>query len=185
MSFHILEEEPNRPNCRDSSSYIRPKVSGVLFSFPLTGIAKRLAGITPNDSVYSAVKLFCREGFKIRPNRSWIHLTRFDLRNQVCTCEHFDLHIAFCGNCSSRKSDSEFKSTISRAKTDNALCFGIIHIVDPLSYLSLYVSFISFSSIMTDFPYEDPLFPPSKSFFLNLPLFYSFLFLPPQLQKID
>ena len=101
-------------------------MSGVFFTESFSGNAERLAWISSSEDVHFSAKVACWEGFKIRVDRCVIHESFFNLRNQVCLDEGFDLHIADCSNIHARSSKSKLNPSVSCTKADNVL--GIIHI---------------------------------------------------------
>jgi len=107
---------------------MRPKVSGVVRSLSFAGNAERLAGITRSNDVYPLTKWTAIEGLNIRPDRSDIQLTRFNLCDQVRASEGFYLHVADRSKSRDNSFDSQFESSVSRTQTDTSKFFGIIHI---------------------------------------------------------
>ena len=116
MPGDVFKEAPNRLDCFDVVAYMRPKVSIVVGSESLSGVAKRLAGIASNDAVHFSTKVLCWEGFNIRPDRSRSQETRFNLCDQVRASECFPLHVSDWLKIWADSVHSEFKPTVSGAK---------------------------------------------------------------------
>lgn len=93
-------------------------MSGVVGALPLSGGAERLAGIPASNEVNASSKQSCREGFKVRPNRSGSQGTLFHLRDQVGNGEGFDLHISGNPVGYACEVNSSFDATISGAKRE-------------------------------------------------------------------
>jgi hypothetical protein len=119
VSFDVLEEASNRSNCLDVSPNKWPEVSGVFGPLTKPSGAERLAGITASEHVNSVSKAVCWQGFKIRPDRCRNQLSLFHLRNQVGSCEGFDLHMSDCSMCKSGKLKSSLDATIASAETED------------------------------------------------------------------
>jgi hypothetical protein len=96
VSFDVFKETDPWTHSSNSVCDPRPEVSGIVFPSPLSCAAEWLAGITPRDNVHAVTKLGPREGFKIRPDRCWVQLSRFHFRNQVRTGKGFDLAKSDC-----------------------------------------------------------------------------------------
>jgi hypothetical protein len=91
VSFDILEEAELGSKNPNSVCDVRPKMSWVFCSKSLSCCGERLAWVTSSKDVHFARKLCPREGFKIRPNRCWLHESRFHFADQVRAGEGFDL----------------------------------------------------------------------------------------------
>jgi len=91
VSFDVFKEAELGSKKPNSACDERPKMSWVFCAKSLSCCAEWLAGITSSKDVHFARKLCPREGFKIRPNRCWLHESRFHFSNQVRAGEGFDL----------------------------------------------------------------------------------------------
>jgi hypothetical protein len=91
MSLDILKETATWSHCSNSGCDKRPEVSWVFGAEALAGCAEWLARVAAREDVHAAVKLGPWEGFKIRPDRSWVQKSRFHFRDQVRAGEGFDL----------------------------------------------------------------------------------------------
>jgi hypothetical protein len=79
MSLDVLEEAASWVASFDSVGDPWPEVSWVFLSLSLSCGGKWLARITSGEDVHLSKKSFPREGFKIRPDRSRVHESRFHL----------------------------------------------------------------------------------------------------------
>jgi len=91
MSFDILEEAELGSENPNSVCDKWPEVPRVFCAESFTGCAEGLAWVATSEDVHSVTKLCPWEGFKIRPNRCWLHESRFHFCNQVRASEGFDL----------------------------------------------------------------------------------------------
>lgn len=88
------------------------------------------AGIAPRDDVHQSTKLSEWEALEIRPNRSWVHESRFHFSDQVRDGEGFDLTKSDCAQASDSSAESDIKSTVPGAQAD-VIDLGMIHINFP------------------------------------------------------
>jgi hypothetical protein len=129
VPFDILKEAvswSNNPNCPLNE---RPKVSGVFFSFALSGVGEGLTRISRHEDVHHVPKEYVREGFKIRPYRCRIQESCFHLTDEIRL--HEPLDITICEATQSVSKDAfEAKSNTGIAGAPLNCCndFGIIHI---------------------------------------------------------
>ncbi len=128
VSLDILEETDAGSQNGNSGCNAWPEVSWIVGSEAFTGCAEWLAGITASEDVHTVSKWFPREGFKIRPNRCWVHKSRFHFCNQVRNGEGFDLTKSDCAQSWEDSFKSKFNASASRTKPDVCNCFGSIHI---------------------------------------------------------
>ena len=129
VSFDVLKEALNRSNCSNDVVDVRPEVSGVVCPGSFPGGWEWLAGRAASEDVNSVSKAVHWQGFKVRPNRGCIQLTRFHLRNQVCNGEGFDLHMSDDSMSDASELKSSLDATIAGAKReDREWLRGIIHI---------------------------------------------------------
>jgi hypothetical protein len=77
VSFNILEEANSWSHGNNSICDPRPEMSRVFLSESLSCRTEWLAGITSREDVHAVTKLSPWEGFKIRPDRSWVQESRF------------------------------------------------------------------------------------------------------------
>lgn len=127
MSGDVFEEAPNRSNCLDDSSNMRPKVSGVVCSLSFAGTTERLARVARNDEIKASSKSLAFEGFKVRPHSFDSQPALLSLCRQVRQCVGFDLHSNDSKNSFQCSGKSEFESTVSGAERKYVNCSGIIH----------------------------------------------------------
>jgi hypothetical protein len=91
MSFDVLEEAESGSEKSNAICDPRPEVAGVVLSCPLPCCAEGLARISASEDVHTVAKCSPREGFKIRPDRCWVHESRFHFCDQVRDGKTFDL----------------------------------------------------------------------------------------------
>jgi hypothetical protein len=106
-----------------------PEMSGIFRSKSISGGAEWLAGVAPSKDVHAVTKVFPWEGFKIRPNRCWVHVSRFHFSDQVGTREGFDLTKSDCAQSWEDSFKSKFNAAVSSTKAEVCNCFGSIHIL--------------------------------------------------------
>jgi hypothetical protein len=91
VSFDILEEAELWSKKSNAACDVGPKMSWVVCSGSFSCCTKWLTRVAARENVHAVTKLFPWEGLKIRPNRCWVHESRFHFCNQVRNCEGFDL----------------------------------------------------------------------------------------------
>jgi hypothetical protein len=91
MSFDVLKEADPGSEKSNTICNPRPEVPRVLLSFALPGCTEWLAWVASSEDVHSVAKRCPREGLKIRPDRCWVHESRFHFADQIRNCEGFDL----------------------------------------------------------------------------------------------
>jgi hypothetical protein len=91
MSFDVLKEAAPRSEKSNTVCDIGPQVPWVVLASALAGCTEGLAWVAPSEDVHSVAKRCPREGLKIRPDRCWVHESRFHFRNQIADGEGFDL----------------------------------------------------------------------------------------------
>jgi hypothetical protein len=131
MSLDVFKETGTWSHCSNSGCDKRPEVSWVFGAEALAGGAEWLARVAATEDVHAAVKLGPWEGFKIRPDRSWVQESRFHFRDQVRAGETFDLTKSDCAQAWDCSAKSEINASVSGTKGDVCNCFGSIHIVAP------------------------------------------------------
>jgi hypothetical protein len=131
MSFDVFKKAGTWSHESNSGCDKRPEVSWVFGAESLAGCAEWLARIAATEDVHAAVKLGPWEGFKIRPDRSWVQESRFHFRDQVRAGETFDLTKSDCAQAWDCSFKSEINASVSGTKADVCNCFGSIHIVAP------------------------------------------------------
>jgi hypothetical protein len=90
-----------------------PEVARVVCAEALSGCAEWLAGIAPSEDVHAATKLCPWEGFKIRPDRCWVHESRFHFCDQVRAGETFDLTKSDRAQISDNSVESKLNAAVS------------------------------------------------------------------------
>jgi hypothetical protein len=128
MSFDVLKETDPGSEKSNTICNPRPEMSRVLLSFALTGCAEGLAGISPSEDVHAVTKRSPREGIKIRPDRCWVHESRFHFRNQICDGEGFDLTKSDCAQIWDCSFESKLNAAVSSAQANVCNCLGSIHV---------------------------------------------------------
>ena len=128
VSLDVLEEADSGAKKSNAVCDVGPEMSWVFCSEPLSGCAEWLAGIASSKDVHAVTKLCPREGFKIRPNRCWVHESRFHFCNQVRAGEGFDLTKSDCAQSWEDSFESKFNAAVSGTKAEVCNCFGSIHI---------------------------------------------------------
>jgi hypothetical protein len=133
VSFDILEIAESGAKKSNSACDERPEVPRVFCSEALSGCAEGLAGISPSEDVHAATKLCPWEGFKIRPDRCWLHESRFHFADQVRAAEGFDLTKSDRAQISDNSVQSKLNAAVSGTKAEVCNCFGSIHIISSPS----------------------------------------------------
>lgn len=118
MSFDVFEKAHIGQSDPDSSEDEGPEVSGIVGAEAQSGGAEGLAGIASSEEAYATAKLFPREGFKIRPNRSVVQESRFHFRNQVCDGKSFDLAVSDGAQIWDNSAKSEINAPVSSAEAN-------------------------------------------------------------------
>jgi len=131
MSFDVLKEADPGSEKSNAICNPRPEVPRVLLSFALPGCAEGLTGISASEDVHAVTKRSPREGLKIRPDRCWVHESRFHFRNQICDGEGFDLTKSDCAQIWDDSFESKLNPAVSSAQANVCNCFGNIHV--PMS----------------------------------------------------
>jgi hypothetical protein len=118
MSFDVLKEADPWSEKSNAICNPRPQVPRVLLSFALPGCAEGLAWISPSEDVHAVAKRFPREGFKIRPDRCWLQLSRLHFRNQIADGEGFDLTKSDCAQIWDCSVQSKLNASVSSAQAN-------------------------------------------------------------------
>jgi hypothetical protein len=92
VSFDVFKEHNGWSAKPNSICDVPPQRPSVFFPPALSISAEWLTRVAAMEYIHFSTKLLEWECFKVRPDRSWSHLLRFHLRNQVCGGEGFDLH---------------------------------------------------------------------------------------------
>jgi hypothetical protein len=129
VPLDILEEAELWSKKSNAACDVRPQVPLVFCTKPLSSCAEGLAGVAASEDVHAVTKLCPREGLKIRPNRCWVHESRFHFCNQVRNCEGFDLTKSDCAQSWEDSLESKFNAAVSGTKAEVCNCFGSIHIM--------------------------------------------------------
>ena len=104
-----------------------------------SSVAEGLAWEASSEDIHLSTKLSEREFFKVREHRARIQEARFHLRNQVCGCEGFDLHMSDFSHIWENSSESNSDPFVSTTKGEvSDMFFGIIHI----HLLSFFLCFL-------------------------------------------
>ncbi len=93
----------------------------------ISGETERLAREARSENVHESAKRLAWKALNIRPDRSWIQLSRFHFCDQVCHRVGFDLRSSDEAQARDDSPQSEMNAAVSCApfhKSD----FGIIHI---------------------------------------------------------
>jgi hypothetical protein len=128
MSFDVLKETESWLKNPNSSCDVRPKMSRVVRSLSLSRRAKGLARVSASEDVHASAKRFPREGLKIRPDRCWVHESRFHFADQIRNCEGFDLTKSDCAQIWDCSLESKLNAPVSSAEANVCNCFGSIHV---------------------------------------------------------
>ena len=96
VPFDVFEEAQSGSHGQNSVCDPRPEVPRVFLSESLAGGAEGLARVPATKDVHASVKLSPREGFKIRPDRCDVQLSRFHFCDQIRDGEAFDLSKSDC-----------------------------------------------------------------------------------------
>jgi hypothetical protein len=115
MSFDILEEAELGSENPNSVCDKWPEVSWVVSSESFTGCAEGLAGVASSEDVHAVSKRCPREGLKIRPNRCWVHESRFHFADQVRNSEGLDLTKSDAAQSWDDSLKSKLKAAVSSA----------------------------------------------------------------------
>jgi hypothetical protein len=91
MSFDVFKEADPGSEKSNSLCDVGPEMPWVVLTSALPGCTEGLAWIASSEDVHSVTKRCPREGLKIRPDRCWVHESRFHFADQVRNCEGFDL----------------------------------------------------------------------------------------------
>lgn len=94
MAGDVLEEAPAGTKISNPGSNGGPEVAGVVFTSPRSGIRKRLAGVSANDSIHEATPRSKVEGSQVTPERSRRKVCCFHAVDQERGCRGFVLHVA-------------------------------------------------------------------------------------------
>jgi hypothetical protein len=129
VSVDVLKETELGAQKSNSVCDKGPEMPGIFRSKSIPGGAEWLAGVASSKDVHAVTKVFPWEGFKIRPNRCWVHVSRFHFRNQVGTREGFDLTKSDCAQSWEDSFKSKFNAAVSSTKAEVCNCFGSIHIL--------------------------------------------------------
>lgn len=129
MSLDVLEEAYSGSEKSNAICNPRPEVARVIFPGPLPCGAEGLAWVTSSEDVHTVAKGSPREGLKIRPDRCWVHESRFHFRNQVRDGKPFDLAKSDRSQISNNSVESKFNASVSSAQADVCSCFGMIHVI--------------------------------------------------------
>jgi hypothetical protein len=113
VSFDVLEEADSWLQNPNSVCNVGPKMSWVVCSKSLPGCTEWLAGVASRKNVHLISKLFPWEGFKIRPDRCWVHESRFHFCDQVRNGEGFDLTNSNCAQSWDDSFKSKFNASVS------------------------------------------------------------------------
>jgi hypothetical protein len=138
MTFHILKEAESGSQNPNSVCDKWPEVARVVCAEALSGCAEGLAGIAPSEDVHAVTKLCPWEGFKIRPDRSAVHESRFHFCDQIRAAEGFDLTKSDRAQISDNSVQSKLNAAVSGTKSDVCNWRGSIHIhLSSLTTLSI------------------------------------------------
>jgi hypothetical protein len=118
MSFDVLKEADPGSEKSNAICNPRPQMPRVLLSFALTGCTEWLAGISPSEDVHAVTKVRPRECLKIRPDRCWVHESRFHFRNQIADGEGFDLTKSDCAQIWDCSLESKLNASVSSAQAN-------------------------------------------------------------------
>jgi hypothetical protein len=136
VAFDVFKEAGSWTHGSDSICDEWPQVSRVFGSKSLSGCAEWLAWITASEETHSVTKRFPREGFKIRPDRCWVHESRFHFCNQVRNGKRFDLTKSDCSQIWDDSFKSKLNASISSTQADVCNCFGRIHVIVVMAYFA-------------------------------------------------
>ena len=128
MSFDVLKEAALGFEKSNAICNKRPKMPRVLLAFALAGCTEGLAWVAPSEDVHSVAKRCPREGLKIRPDRCWVHESRFHFADQIRNCEGFDLTKSDCAQIWDCSFKSKLNAAVSSAEAKVCNCFGSIHV---------------------------------------------------------
>lgn len=120
MAFDVFKEAYPWSDSPNKSPDVGPEVAGVFVSLSSAGGGEGLTGIAASKDVNAVSKWLHREGFKVRPNRGGIHLTRFHLCDQVRDGVGFDLHMSEDVKWSDSSFNSKLEATVSCAKAEES-----------------------------------------------------------------
>ena len=128
VSLDVLKKTELWSEKLNAACDVGPKMSRVVGSEALPSCAEWLAWVTSSEDVHAVTKLCPWEGFKIRPNRCWVHESRFHFCNQVRASEGFDLTKSDCAQSWEDSLKSKLNASVSGTKADVCKLFGSIHI---------------------------------------------------------
>ena len=129
MSFDVLKEAALGFEKSNAICNKRPKMPRVLLAFTLAGCTEWLAWVAPSEDVHSVAKRCPREGLKIRPDRCWVHESRFHFADQIRNCEGFDLTKSDCAQTWDCSFKSKLNAAVSSAEAKVCNCRGSIHVM--------------------------------------------------------
>jgi hypothetical protein len=135
MSFDVLKEAAAGSEKSNAICDVGPEVPWVVFASALAGCTEWLAWVAPSEDVHSVAKRCPREGFKIRPDRCWVHESLFHFADQIRNCEGFDLTKSDRAQIWDCSFESKLNASVSSAEANVCNCLGIIHVmlVNPQS----------------------------------------------------
>ena len=91
MSFDVFKEAELGSEKSNAVCDEWPEVARIVCSKPFSCGREGLTGVASSKDVHAVSKTFPWEGFKIRPNRCWVHESRFHFADQVRNSEGLDL----------------------------------------------------------------------------------------------
>jgi len=96
MSFDVLKEAAPGSKKSNAVCDVGPQVPWIVLASTLPCCTEGLTWVAPSEDVHAVTKRCPREGLKIRPDRCWVHESRFHFRNQIADGEGFDLTKSDC-----------------------------------------------------------------------------------------
>jgi len=129
MSFDVLKEAAPWSEKSNAVCDVRPEVPRVVLASALAGCAEGLAWVATSEDVHSVAKRCPREGLKIRPDRCWVHESRFHFADQIRNCEGFDLTKSDCAQIWDCSLESKLNASVSSAEAKVCNCLGMIHVM--------------------------------------------------------
>jgi hypothetical protein len=129
MSFDVLKEAAAGSEKLNTICNKRPKMPRVLLAFALPCCTEGLAWVATSEDVHSVAKRCPREGLKIRPDRCWVHESRFHFADQIRNGEGFDLTKSDRAHISDCSVQSKLNAAVSSAQADVCNCRGRIHVM--------------------------------------------------------
>jgi hypothetical protein len=136
VSFNVLEEADSGSKKSNAACDVGPKMSWVFGSEALSDTTEGLAGVAASEDVHAVSKAFPWKGFKIRPDRCWVHESRFHFSDQVRAGEGFDLTKSDCAQSWEDSLESNLNAAVSGTNAEVCNCFGSIHIYASFSVSS-------------------------------------------------